>query len=165
MGRIRSPRSTSKGTGSHSRWAPSGRWRATGIPSPRRRSAYISDATGAWRGSSSPLEAYTLRRPRGRRRAAPAGQSQGTQLVVWRQDGRELFAAGGDGAIWSVPVERREGTCSGAPRRLFDRAVENGSFTVSDNGDRLLFFVDPLAARQTLTVVTNWPARREDEPR
>jgi Tol biopolymer transport system component len=85
---------------------------------------------------------------------------EGAQSLRWRQDGRELFAVGGDGALWAVPVERREGTLHlGAAEKLFAESFVQADFDVYDNGRRFLFRVDPAAAHQTLGVVLNWPAR------
>jgi eukaryotic-like serine/threonine-protein kinase len=85
---------------------------------------------------------------------------EGARSLRWRQDGRELFAIGGDAALWAVPVERRDDTLHlGAAEKLFADSFVLDDFDVYDNGRRFLFRVDPAAAHQTLGVVLNWPAR------
>jgi hypothetical protein len=87
---------------------------------------------------------------------------EGAQSLRWRQDGRELFVVGGDGALWAVPVERRGGALRlGAAERLFAEPFVQVDFDVYDNGRKFLFRVDPAAAHQTLGVVLDWPARLE----
>ena len=85
---------------------------------------------------------------------------EGAQSLRWRQDGRELFAVGGDGALWVVPVESRDGGLRlGAAEKLFAASFVAVDFDVYDNGGRFLFRVDPAAEHQSLGVVLNWPAR------
>jgi Tol biopolymer transport system component len=81
------------------------------------------------------------------------------QSLRWRPDGRELYAVAG-GALWAVPVERRDGRLRlGAATKLFAGAFVLNDFDVYDGGQRFLFRVDPEAEHQTLGVVLDWPAR------
>jgi Tol biopolymer transport system component len=131
---------------------------------PTQALAYSSDQSGAAQGFVVSL----FHGPDGARLGADRQRLpvEGARTMRWRQDGRELFAIAADGAVWSVPVERRDGALRvGAAVKLFEGRFVDEDFEVYENGERFLFRVDPAAAHQTLGVVLDWPARLHRTPR
>jgi Tol biopolymer transport system component len=131
---------------------------------PAQALAYSSDQSGAAQGFVVSL----FHGPDGARLGADRQRLpvEGARTMRWRQDGRELFAIGGDGALWSVPVERASSSHDsvlrlGTAEKLFEGPFVDDDFEVYANGERFLFRVDPAAAHQTLGVVLDWPARLE----
>jgi len=122
--------------------------------------AYVSNETGASEGSVVSLEVApeAVRLGVDRQRVPVAGVLR----LRWGPDGRELFALASDGGSWSIPVERRDGALHlGEPVRLFQASTAGIDFDVYevDGEIRFLYRSDPEADRQTLTVITDWPAR------
>jgi len=85
---------------------------------------------------------------------------EGAREFGWRGDGRELFVTTEDRGLYAFEVDRDGGRLRlGSPRRLFDAPTNLPFFAVDPSGERFLFRIDPEAARQTLTVILDWPAR------
>jgi dipeptidyl aminopeptidase/acylaminoacyl peptidase len=123
-----------------------------------RAIAFASTATGTSEGFVVSVEAdHDGVRVGSDRQRLPI---EGARSIRWRQDGRELYAVAADGALWTVPVARRDGALRlGAATKLFAGSFIDGDFAVTDDGERFLFRVDPAAAHQTLSVILDWPAR------
>jgi eukaryotic-like serine/threonine-protein kinase len=108
--------------------------------------------------------------------SVPAGSErrqisvEGGVQATWRQDGRELYYLGLDGAVYAVTLDPSGSSLRvGAPSRLFRSALPVISAVVeqyrpSGDGQRFLFCLPLTAVRsEPLRMILNWPSRLNAE--
>jgi eukaryotic-like serine/threonine-protein kinase len=82
----------------------------------------------------------------------------------WRQDGKELFFLGPDGALMAALVTSAGGFETAAPQLLFQSIsgvdmFDRAAFVVNADGSRFLFNVPQKGGAQgEISVIVNWPA-------
>jgi serine/threonine protein kinase/Tol biopolymer transport system component len=85
--------------------------------------------------------------------------TNGGRAPVWRRDGRELYYYSLDGKIMAVEIKPGEHFERGTPTPLFEAAIGNAGFEVSNDGRRFLLPVPVEQADDSapMNVVLNWP--------
>jgi Tol biopolymer transport system component len=90
----------------------------------------------------------------------------GGSQPFWRDDGRELFYVGLDGALMTVSVTPGSELGYGRPQRLFAAdlytASSTRSYAASRDGKRFLLVAPTESAARPVTVVINWEAPIRD---
>ncbi len=131
-------------------FSPGGRWLA-----------FVSTETGH---PEAYLQAFQAGRPPKLRGQRFRISWNGAVSVRWRGDGRELFYAGADGKMYTVPVRLTAQPEIGSPKALFDIEMEATTpvitpftFDVSADGQRFLLPRLTTRERDHLVVVENWP--------
>jgi eukaryotic-like serine/threonine-protein kinase len=115
------------------------------------------------RDESGKYEVWVIpNRPRGERRQVSSG---GGVQPIWRQDGRELFYLGMDGALYAVEVRPGNRPWFSAPKRLFTTglappALSVEEYAASRDGRRFLL-LRPIEdrVRTSIGVIPNWLAQ------
>ena len=81
--------------------------------------------------------------------------TEGGGRPIWRNDGKEIFYLGLNGAMIAVPVTEQDSAVKlGAPQTLFHTTF--GGFDVAPGGQKFLMTEDGDRGSQQLTLVTNW---------